>query len=327
MLGGELVDEASGFGPVADQDDGAMVPPTGAGDGSSGERGKFGGDGLSHGIREGRIVSDQDRLGCFIMFRLGQQIDGDTARVVAGGGEDHDLGRAGDVVDADAAEHLTLGLGDISVARPDDPVHRLYGPGPVSQSGHRLGAADAVDFRHPGSVRGGEDEGIENAVGCRHTHGDAGDFGHAGGDGIHQDRGGVGGFASRHIKADRVERRPAHAKGHAGVVFEREVGGQLRSVERLNAIGGCVEGVALGGWHGGDGGGYFLRADAEFVWGESEAVEARGEVDERGVTSGTDFGDDRADGGIDGFGGFARLVEESGEIRTRKRRRWWKGGS
>ena len=58
------------------------------------------------------------------MLGLGQQIDGDAARVVVGIGDHDDLRRAGDVVDADAAEHLALGLGDIGVAGSDDAVHR-----------------------------------------------------------------------------------------------------------------------------------------------------------------------------------------------------------
>ena len=37
-------------------------------------------------------------------------------------GEDDDLGRAGDGVDADPAEHLPLGLGDIGVAGADDAI-------------------------------------------------------------------------------------------------------------------------------------------------------------------------------------------------------------
>ena len=58
------------------------------------------------------------------MLGLGQQIDGDAAGIVGGVGQHDDLGRAGDGVDADAAEHLALGLGDIGVAGPDDAVHR-----------------------------------------------------------------------------------------------------------------------------------------------------------------------------------------------------------
>ena len=71
-----------------------------------------------------RIIGDQDRLRRFVVLRLGQQIDRDATRVVVAGGDHHDLRRAGDVVDADAAEHLTLGLGDIGVAGTDDAVHR-----------------------------------------------------------------------------------------------------------------------------------------------------------------------------------------------------------
>ena len=70
------------------------------------------------------IVGDQDGLRRLVMLGLGQQIDGDAARIVRGVGQHDDLGRPGDGVDADAAEHLPLGLGDIGVARSDDPIDR-----------------------------------------------------------------------------------------------------------------------------------------------------------------------------------------------------------
>ena len=49
-------------------------------------------------------------------------------------------------VDGHLAEDVPLGQGDEQVARPDDHVHRGQALDAVSQRGHRLGAADAVDF-------------------------------------------------------------------------------------------------------------------------------------------------------------------------------------
>ncbi len=88
-------------------------------------------------------------------------------------GQHHDLRRAGDPVDPDPAEHLPLGLGDIGVARPDDPVHRpRCVVGPPGQRRDRLRAADPVDFLDPGPPRGGQHQRVEHAVGARDAHRD-----------------------------------------------------------------------------------------------------------------------------------------------------------
>ena len=96
-----------------------------------------------------RVVGDQDGLRRLVVLGLGEQVDGDAARVVRGVGEDHDFRRAGDAVDADPAEHLALGLGDIGVAGADDAVHRRDGLRCPRPGRRRLRAADAVDLRRP----------------------------------------------------------------------------------------------------------------------------------------------------------------------------------
>ena len=59
------------------------------------------------------------------MLGLAEQVGG--AHLGVGGlvGDDQDLGRAGQQVDADPPEELALGLGDIGVARADEHVDRL----------------------------------------------------------------------------------------------------------------------------------------------------------------------------------------------------------
>jgi hypothetical protein len=52
----------------------------------------------------------------------------------------------GDHVDADLAEHLALGGGDIGIAGADDLGDRRDGVGAIGQRGHGLRAADAVDL-------------------------------------------------------------------------------------------------------------------------------------------------------------------------------------
>ena len=56
------------------------------------------------------------------------------------------LRRAGHHVDADLAEHLALGGGDIGVAGADDLGDRRDGLGAVGERGDRLRAADAIDL-------------------------------------------------------------------------------------------------------------------------------------------------------------------------------------
>ena len=58
------------------------------------------------------------------MFGLAQQVGGAHLRVGGVVGDDQRLGRAGEQIDADAAEQLPLGLGDERVARTDQHVHR-----------------------------------------------------------------------------------------------------------------------------------------------------------------------------------------------------------
>ena len=116
------------------------------------------------------VVGDQDRLRRLVVLGLGQQIDRHAARIVGRVGEHHHLRRAGDAVDADAAEHLPLGLGDIGVAGADDAIDRGDGRGAVGQRRHRLRAADAVDFRHAGAPRGGQHQRVEHPVRRRHAH-------------------------------------------------------------------------------------------------------------------------------------------------------------
>src|SRR3546814_19395103 len=58
------------------------------------------------------------------MLGLREQIHCDPARIGIAIADDDDLARAGNRVDADAAEDRALGGGDIGVARPDDLVDR-----------------------------------------------------------------------------------------------------------------------------------------------------------------------------------------------------------
>ena len=59
------------------------------------------------------------------MLGLAEQIGGDDGRPRGLVGDDEDLGRAGEEVDADDPEQLALGLRDVGVAGADEQVDRL----------------------------------------------------------------------------------------------------------------------------------------------------------------------------------------------------------
>ena len=124
-------------------------------------------------------------------------------------GEDQHLGRAGDHVDADRAEHQPLGGRDIGVAGPDDLGDRLDRLGAVGERRHRLRAADAVDLVDAGELGRRQHQRVELAVRRRHHHDDARHARDLGRHRVHQHRGRIGGGAARHVEADRLDRGPA----------------------------------------------------------------------------------------------------------------------
>ena len=65
---------------------------------------------------EGGVVGDQDRLRVGVVLGLRHQVERDPVGVVVAVGDHQHLGGAGDHVDADLAEDLPLGRGDIGVA-------------------------------------------------------------------------------------------------------------------------------------------------------------------------------------------------------------------
>ena len=111
--------------PVAHHDDRAVRLPARPGDGGARQGGAAPAvTAAATASANAAIVGDQDGLRRLVVLGLGQQIDRDVARIVRRIGEHDDLGRAGDGIDADAAEHLPLGLGDIGVAGADDAIDR-----------------------------------------------------------------------------------------------------------------------------------------------------------------------------------------------------------
>ena len=107
----------------------------------------------STALPKAAIVGDQDRLGADVVLGLGQKVGGDPVRIVVAVGDDQHFRRAGDHVDADRAEDLALGGGDIGVARADDLGDRRDRLGAIGKRRDRLRAADAVDFGDAGDAR------------------------------------------------------------------------------------------------------------------------------------------------------------------------------
>jgi hypothetical protein len=264
-------------------------------------------------VGEGGVVGDEDRLGELVVLGLGEEIDRDQAGIVGGIGEDDDLGGAGDGIDADAAEDLPLGLGDIGIAGADDAIDGGDGSRAIGEGRHGLGAADAVGLGDAGEAGGGGDEGGKNPARAGHGHDDARNPGDAGGDRVHQHGGGVGGLAAGDIDADGVERAPAEAHADSGLVGQREVGGKLAAMESLDPLGGEAERGVLGLGDGLGGGKDLGGADPELGGGEIEPVEAAREVAEGGVAVGADGLDDGGDRGLDRGGLAAGGSEEGGE--------------
>jgi hypothetical protein len=102
----------------------------------------FGDRGMGELFRSGQ----EDRRRGRAVLGLTQQVGCAHLGVRGVVGDDQNLGRAGEEVDADPAIELPLGLGDIGVAGPDQHVHRLEGRGAERHRRDCLNAAENMDF-------------------------------------------------------------------------------------------------------------------------------------------------------------------------------------
>ena len=136
------------------------------------------------------------------MLGLAQQIRGADFAVDAVVGDDERLGRPGQQIDADAAEQLALGLGDIGVAGADDHVDRRDGLGAERHGGHRLHAAEHEDLVGPAEMHSGDDRRMRAALERRRAGDDVLHAGDVGGDDRHVGRGDHRIAAARHVAAD-----------------------------------------------------------------------------------------------------------------------------
>ena len=149
---------------LAHQDDGAEVAPRGA---ATAPRGSVVSCRSTAPLDRGgkrAFVGDQDRLRGDVVLGLREEIGRDPVRVGVVVGEDQHLGRPGDHVDADRAEHQPLGGRHIGVAGADDLGDRRDRRGAVGERRHRLRAADPIDLVDAGELRRRQHQRLELAV-------------------------------------------------------------------------------------------------------------------------------------------------------------------
>jgi hypothetical protein len=245
------------------------------------------------------------------VFGLAEQVRGDQARVGGVVGEDRDLGRPGFGVDTDHTAQQPLGRRHVDVARTGDQVDRVTTRlaararrEPAGEQRDRLGTADGPDLLDLEQGARGEDRRVgESAVRAlrRGGHGEGSDAGRPGRDDVHHHRRRVDGETAGHVETDPADRDEAGRHGAAGDDRRRDRRGQLCGVtgtsppDRLLQPGpdGRIEGLQ------GSGEGHRRYSERR----GPDAVEAFGQVQQRGPPARGHVGDDRPDGiegGLDG---------------------------
>ncbi len=233
------------------------------------------------------------------MLGLAQQIGRAHLGVGAVVGDDQDLGRPGEQIDADLAIELALGFGDIGVAGPDQHVDRLESLGAERHRRHRLDAAQHMDLVGAAQMHRRDRLGMRAALVRRGAGGDVADAGDLRGDDRHMRRGDHRVAPARHIAADPADRDMAMAEHHAGQGLDLDI------LQRGALDLGEVADLRLGEFDVGDG----LRRDlrdesADLVVGQPKArrrpfVEFLGQFAHRRVAARADIGDDALDGAAD----------------------------
>ena len=244
MFGGDEVGVGNQRGFVGHQGDLAKITPGRAGHVGGGQRQQLSLDLVQRAFGHAAAGGDDADPGVHIVLGLGQQVGGQHVRVGAVVGHHKYLARAGQLVDADLAEHLALGFIDVGVAGADDLVHRRHRGRAVGHGGNRLRAADAENAVGAGQVAAGD----HGRVGIGRQAGDhlvaAGHLGrHQRHHWCRQDRV----AAARHIGADALDRDHPVPQVHAGqgLHLQRQHGGELRLGEGLH-VGDGKFGVGAG---------------------------------------------------------------------------------
>ena len=175
-------------------------------------------------------------------------------------------------------------------------------------------AADAINLIDAGEFCGREHQWVEHAAGRRHHHHDPRHAGDLGRHRIHQHRGRIGGSAAGHIKADRVDRRPARAELDTERIGEAIVPRHLPAMKNLDAVAGEFERVERGRRAVIHRGGDFFRGHSEPGPVEIEPIEFLRVLLQRPIATRDDVGDDGAHRRFDIRGRLAFAVEKSAEL-------------
>jgi hypothetical protein len=245
---------------------------------------------------------------------LGDEIGGDPGGIGRAIGNDQHFGGARDGIDADLAEDLALGGSDIGIAGADDLVDAADGFGAIGQGGDRLGAADAVDFGDAGNLGGKQDDGADLPARGGDGQSNAVHPGQLGGDGAHDDGGGIGGETAGNVDADGIDGGPAGAQRHPEGILIDVVGGELLFVVGLDAVMRGLERGADFIGHAGGGAIDFLGGNAQVGGGEIGVVEFIGQLDHGLVAARADIGDDGGDDIAHFLAGFTLAAEQGNKI-------------
>ena len=140
------------------------------------------------------------------MFRLAEQVGGADLAIDRVVGDHQRLGWPGEQVDADAAEQLPLGFGDVGVAGPDDHVDRGDRLGADRHGGNGLHAAQHVNLVRAAHVHRCHDGRMCAALERGRTGDDAWAAGDAGRQHGHVRRRHHRVSAARHVAADGLDR-------------------------------------------------------------------------------------------------------------------------
>ena len=157
------------------------------------------------------------------MLGLAEQIGGAEFAVDRVVGNDQRFGGAGEQVDADAAEQLALGLGDIGIAGADDHVHGRDRFGAERHGRHRLHAAEHENLVGAAEMHGGDDRRMRPALERRRAGDDAFHAGNLRRDDRHVRGGDHRVTPAGHVAADRVHRDVAVAEHDAGQSLHLQV--------------------------------------------------------------------------------------------------------
>src|SRR3954468_21688536 len=230
------------------------------------------------------------------MLGLRKEIHRHPFRRRAAVADHQDLGGTGEHVDADLAEHLTLRLGDIDVARTHDLIDPRQRCRAVCESGDGVRAADRYDAVHPGELGRREDQRIR----VRAHHDEAAHTGDLGGNRVHKHGRRIRRLTARHIQAHTLERRDPLAQtgsvalgvlpGRLRLLFVKGADALMRGLQRFQLLPGHAAGSLAP---------LFLR-NLELREGASAyAVKTLRILEHRGVAAGAHFGDDLAHRSLD----------------------------